>query len=223
MKRLIVLCMITLAIPLLITSVTGCQQPSAPSPAPGTQMPSAESPIPRLASPPPSGVSIPEGDPVIYERRDYVMRGQFSFLYIYDDGSILFIEEKGLRMATSQNPATRTWKTGKLQPEELDNLVRLFTSSGFKKLDEYYKFPGEPIKGGPAGGFRMGDMGFTASINYGSLSKTVTALGYLTPDGGETYPDMPSPLNKIYVQLRSAARQTNEVAVENIQSSLAWE
>ncbi len=185
--------------------------------------PDTENPIPRLASPPPVGVSIPEGGPVIYERRDYVMRGQFSFLYVYEDGSILFIEEKGLRMATSQNPATRTWKTGKLQPQELDNLLQLFTSSGFKKLDGYYKFPGEPIKGGPAGGFRMGDMGFTVSINHGSLSKTVTAIGYLTPDGGETYPDMPSPLNKIYVQLRAATLQANEVAVENIQSSLAWE
>jgi len=212
---------------LLLSMPLACAQPTDVEPAPDTQMPAAapdtENPIPRLASPPLVGVSIPGGNPVIFERRDYVMRGQFSFLYVYEDGSILFIEEKGLRMATSQNPGTRTWKTGKLQPQELDNLIQLFTSSGFKKLDEYYKFPGEPIKGGPAGGFRMGDMSFTVSINYGSLSRTVTALGYLTPDGGETYPDMPSPLNKIYVQLRAAARQTNEVAVENIQSSLAWE
>lgn len=225
MKKLVFLCMITLVSLLLITSVTGCRQSPAPIPAPGPAAgaTASESLIPRLASPPPVGVSIPEGNPVIFERRDYVMRGQFSFLYVYEDGSILFIEEKGLRMATSQNPATRIWKTGQLQPQELDNLMQLFTSSGFKKLDKYYKFPGEPIKGGPAGGFRMGDMGFTVSINHGSLSKTVTAIGYLTPDGGETYPDMPSPLNKIYVQLRAATLQANEVAVENIQSSLAWE
>jgi len=209
---------------LLLSIPIACARPTNVEPAPDTQTPAAtqasESLIPRLASPPPSGVSIPEGNPVIFERRDYVMRGQFSFLYVYEDGSILFIEEEGLRMATSQNPATRTWKTGKLQPQELDNLIQLFTSSGFKKLDEYYKFPGEPIADG---GFRTGDMGFTVSINYGSLSKTVTAFGYMTPDGGETYPDMPSPLNKIYVQLRAAALQTNEVAAENIQSSLAWE
>lgn len=208
---------------LLLPISIACARPTNVEPASGTQMPAAtpdtESPIPRLASPPPVGVSIPEGNPVIYERRDYVMRGQFSFLYVYEDGSIIFIEEKGLRMATSQNPATRSWKTGKLQPQELENLLKLFTGSGFKKLDEYYKFPGEPIAGG---GFRMGDMSFTVSINYGSLSKTVTALGYLTPDGGETYPDMPPPLDRIYVQLRAAAQQTNEVAAENIQSSLAW-
>jgi len=212
---------------LLLSIPIACARPTNVEPAPDTQTPAAtqasEFLIPRLASPPPSGVSIPEGNPVIFERRDYVMRGQFSFLYVYEDGSILFIEEEGLRMATSQNPAIRTWKTGKLQSQGLDSLMKLFTGSGFKKLDEYYKFPGEPIKGGPAGGFRMGDMGFTVSINYGSLSKTVTAIGYLTPDGGETYPDMPSPLNKIYVQLQAATLQTNEVAAENIQSSLAWE
>jgi hypothetical protein len=211
---------------LLLSIPIACARPTDVEPVPDIQMPAAtpdtENPIPRLASPP-VGVSIPEGDPVIFERRDYVMRGQFSFLYVYEDGSILFIEEEGLRMATSQTPAIRTWKRGELPPEELDNLIQLFTSSGFKKLDEYYKFPGEPIKGGPAGGFRMGDMGFTVSINYGSLSKTVTAIGYLTPDGGETYPDMPSPLDKIYMHLRAAALQTNEVATENVQSSLAWE
>lgn len=220
MKKLVFLVTMVLVTLLLITSVAGCRQSPAPTTTPDTKTPDTESPIPRLASPPPVGVSIPEGNPVIYERRDYVMRGQFNFLYVYEDGSILFIEEKGLRMATSQNPATRTWKTGKLQPEELDDLIQLFTSSGFKKLDGYYKFPGKPTAGG---GFTMGDMSFTVYINLDSLSKTVTALGYLTPDGGETYPDMPSPLDRIYVKLRAAALQTNEVAVENIQSSLAWE
>jgi len=208
---------------LLLSMHIACAQPIDVEPAPDTQMPAAtpdtESSIPRLASPPPSGVSIPEGDPVIYEARDYVMRGQFTFLYIYDDGSILYIEETGLRGATSEYPATRTWKTGNLQPEELSSLIKLFTSSGFKKLDEYYKFH-EPTAGG---GFRMGDMGFTVTVSHGNLTKTVFALGYLTPDGGETYPDMPSPLDRIYVKLRAAARQTNEVATENIQSSLAWE
>ena len=223
MKKLIIGLLLLLILSILIA----CARPTNVEPVPDIQMPAAtqasESLMPRLASPPPSGASIPEGNPVIFERRDYVMRGQFSFLYVYEDGSILFIEEEGLRMATSQNPATRTWKTGKLQPQELDNLIQLFKSGRFKKLDDYYKFPGEPSKGGPAGGFRMGDMGFTVTVNYGGLSKTVTTIGYLTPDGGETYPDMPSPLDKIYVQLRAAALRTNEVTAENIQSSLAWE
>jgi hypothetical protein len=42
------------------------------------------------------------------------------------------------------------------------------------------------------------------------------AFGYITPDGGETYPDMPSLLNEIYVKLRAISLQTQEVASENI-------
>jgi hypothetical protein len=44
----------------------------------------------------------------------------------------------------------------------------------------------------------------------------VTAFGYLTPDHGETYPDMPSPLNEIYGRLHVIALATEEVTRENI-------
>lgn len=158
-------------------------------------------------------VDIPEGNPVIYEQLDYVMRGQFSYLYFYEDGSILFIEEKGLRIRSPGHPPTRTWRTGKLTPQQLDSLVAYLENSGLDKLDEYYQFPGEPIAGG---GFRMGDMGFTISINSGNLSKTVTAFGYLTPDQGESYPGMPAPLIAIYGRLRTISEITEEVYQESI-------
>ncbi len=114
-------------------------------------------------------VSIPEGNPVIYEKLDYIMRGEFSYLYIYGDGSIIYIEEKGLRLPTPGHPPTRTWKTGQLQEGELEQLTSLFQSSQFAGLDKYYQFPGkpmEPIEGAPTSGFTMGDGSFTFSILY---------------------------------------------------------
>lgn len=162
-------------------------------------------------------VSIPEGNPVIYEKLDYVMRGEFSYLYIYGDGSIIYIEEKGLRMPSPGHPPTRTWKTGKLASEQLNSLLAYFENSGLDKLDQpYYQFEGKPIEGSPAGGFTMGDMGFTVSVNSDNISKTVAAFGYLTPDNGNTYPDMPSPLNEMYEKLRNITLGTKEVARENI-------
>jgi hypothetical protein len=161
-------------------------------------------------------VDIPESNPVIHEKLDYIMRGEFNYLYIYEDGSIIYIEENGLRMPSPGHPPTRTWKTGELQPEQLNSLLEYLKNSGLEKLDEHYQFPGKPIEGGPAGGFSMGDMGFTISINHENLNKTVTAFGYLTPDHGETYPDMPSPLNEIYIKLRAISLETKEVARENI-------
>ncbi|MBA7475674.1 MAG: hypothetical protein GH158_05690 [Dehalococcoidia bacterium] len=165
-----------------------------------------------LAKSPPK-IDIPEGNPVIYEQLDYVMRGEFSYLYIYGDGSIIYIEEKGLRIRSPLNPPARTWRTAKFQPEQLDSLLAYFENSSLDKLDKYYQFPGKPIEGG---GFSMGDMSFTISINSENLSKTVTAFGYLTPDHGETYPDMPSPLNEIYGRLKVIALATEEVYRENI-------
>ncbi len=164
-------------------------------------------------------VSIPEGNPVIYERLDYIMRGEFNYLYIYEDGSVIYVEEKGLRMPSPGHPPTRTWRTGQLQEEELEQLTGLFQSSQFAGLDKYYQFPGKPLEpreGAPTSGFSMGDGSFTFTINWEDLQKTVTAFGYLTPDRGETYPDMPSPLNEIYERLRAIALQTKEVARERI-------
>jgi len=168
-----------------------------------------------LAKSPPE-IDIPEGNPVIYERLDYLMRGEFNYLYFYEDGSILYIEEKGLREPLPQNPPTRIWRTAKFRPDQLDSLVAYLENSGLNELDEYYQFPGEPIEGGPAGGFSMGDMSFTISVNSENLSKKVTAFGYLTPDDGETYPDMPSPLNEIYGRLRVISQVTEEIYRETI-------
>ncbi|MDD5037771.1 MAG: hypothetical protein PHN78_00395 [Dehalococcoidales bacterium] len=158
-------------------------------------------------------VVIPEGNPVIYEKLDYVMRGQFNYLYFYDDGSIIYIEEKGLRLPSPGHPPTRTWSTGKLTQQQLDSLLAYLENSELDKLDEHYTFPGEPIANG---GFRTGDMQFTITVNSENLSKTVTAFGYLTPDNGEKYPDMPSPLNEIYGRLRTLTMTTEKVYQENI-------
>jgi hypothetical protein len=66
-------------------------------------------------------------------------------------------------------------------------------------------------------------MSFTISVNSENLNKTVTAFGYLTPDGGKTYPDMPYPLNELYRRLKYIAdNQTQEVARETIEASLLW-
>ena len=166
-----------------------------------------------LAKSPPM-IDIPESNPVIYKQCDYIMRGEFSYLYIYDNGSVIYIEEKGLRIPSPEHPPTRTWNTGDITKEELTSLLQLFQTGEFIELDEYYQFPGKP---NTTGGFGMGDMSFTVSVNSENLSKKVTAFGYLTPDRGETYPDMPSPLNEIYGRLRDIAEnKTDEVYHESI-------
>ncbi|MDD5701614.1 MAG: hypothetical protein PHU23_06130 [Dehalococcoidales bacterium] len=149
-------------------------------------------------------VVIPEGNPVIYERVAYLMKGENSELYIYGDGSILYIEEKGLRPPGGH--PTRTWSTGNFTVEQINNLLDYFENSGLNKLDDSY---GGPVVGGS-------DMSFTIIVNSDNLSKKVTAFGYPSPDKGATYPDMPSPLNEIYGRLRTIAMSTEKVYQENI-------
>lgn len=158
-------------------------------------------------------IDIPEGNPVLAEDLLYTMRGEHDFLYIYEDGSVLYIEETGLRIPMPGYPAIRTWKTGKLQPEELNELLEFIESSDFVELEDNYQFTGEPIGGG---GFAMSDGIFTFYVSYGELQKKVTALGYLTPDNDATYPDMPYPLNELYVRLKAVIDRTVEVAQEEI-------
>jgi len=163
-----------------------------------------------LATAPPD-IDIPEEPPVVYEQLDYVMRGEFCYLYIYRDGSIIYIEEKGLRPSGAH--PTRTWRTGQFTPQQLDSLLSYLESSGIEEMEEYYQFSGKPNE---SGGFSMGDMSFTVSVYSGILSKTVTAFGYISPDNGETYPDMPPPLDEIYGRLRLVAIPTGQVYQEDI-------
>ena len=164
---------------------------------------------------------IPDITPAISANISHVMRGEFNFLSVYADGEIIYIEEKGLRMPSPTHPPTRNWKMGQLQEEALNSLLEFIKNSGFDELEDSYKFPGKPIEGG---GFSMGDMNYTLSVNYGDLHKTVGALGYLTPDQGLTYPDMPYPLNEVYKKLKEIAeKQTQVVASETIKTSLLWE
>jgi hypothetical protein len=161
----------------------------------------------------PITINLPEDEPVIYERVNYLMRGENYELYIYDNGGILYIQEKGLRFSSPEHPATRTWSTGNLTAEQVNNLLAYLENSGLDKLDEKYLFPGEPLANG---GLRSSDVGFTIIVNSDNLSKKVTAFEYLSPDNGETYPGMPSPLNEIYGRLRTLAMTTQEVYRENI-------
>ncbi len=167
-------------------------------------------------------IEIPEGTPVIAMQLDFVMRGLFEKLYLYDDGSVLYVEEKNLRLPSTETPPTRVWYKGQIQAETLNSLIQLFQTAEFAGMNDYYQFSGipmQPIKGAPAGGFSVGDGTFKFTIDSGDLQKTVAALGYVTPDHGLTYPDMPYPLNEIYQKLKQVMiNNTKEVYSELIQS-----
>jgi hypothetical protein len=158
-------------------------------------------------------VYIPEGSPVItmYNVHRTIGQGD-TILAIYEEGAIVYLEDKG--------PFGRVWRTGKLGEEELGNLLDFFRESGFGELERVYQFPGASVPGAT----KMGGMSCSFTLNYGGLLKTVDANWYLSPDGGQTYPDMPYPLNEIYKKLKKIAdNYTEEVYRESTKTSLLWE
>ena len=148
----------------------------------------------------PPAIDIPESDPVIAMNTLYTMRGERSQLAIYEDGTIICVEDKGLRFPLPGNPATRTWKTGQLQGGELNSLLEFFKDSRFAELDDSYGWSSIP----------QSDLDCEISVNYQGLVKNVRATGYLSTDGGMTYPDMPYPLNEIYRELKHIAENRTE-------------
>lgn len=161
----------------------------------------------------PVTIHIPDGEPVIYEKVQYLMQGRNYELYIYGDGSAVYIREEGLRFRIPGHSATRTWNTGNVTAAQVDSLLHYLKNSGLDEMDDYYQFPGEPLADG---GMSMSDMSYTLIVNSDNLSKMVSASGYLTPDNEATYPDMPSPLNEIYERLRTLVTMTEEVHSEPI-------
>jgi hypothetical protein len=160
-------------------------------------------------------ISVPESTPVIAMDITHTMGGTRSQLLIYEEGTIIYREDTGLRPGQER---TRTWSEGKLQKEELADLLGFINDSGFEALNYHYEFPGIPA---PTENFpdaiKSGDLQCTISIDNTDLQKAVSAASYLSPDEGMSYPDMPYPLDEIYRRLKDIAEnQTEEVYHESI-------
>jgi hypothetical protein len=211
-KKGIIIVLLTAGLLLALVSCTKETEPVVPEsePVPVPLAPTSTDYSFSLPTPPPE-IKLPEGTAVIIEKRDDPMGGRLAYLHIYGDGSVVLAEEKGWRPRSPKDPPIRTWKTGRIEEQEMNELLSLFKSPQFVNLDKFYRFPG--IRSG--GGYEVGGGSFTFHIDYENLNKTVTAVGYL-PDRSGTYPDMPYPLSELYVRLRDISLKTTEVARETI-------
>ena len=154
-------------------------------------------------------VEIPDADPWLVMDISYLEEGTQSQLSIYDDGIIIQWEDTGLPGALSPDP-TRTWRTGNLDSEEMDDLSELFDRVGFNDLDEYYLSSAVPE-----------DEDVIIDDNYLKLSvdneNTVTAHGYFTPVTSSAYYPLPDPLSELHETLIDLVNNnTEETLVEDL-------
>jgi hypothetical protein len=154
-------------------------------------------------------VVIPDSDPWLVIDISYLEEGTQSQLSIYDDGTIIQWEDTGLPGALSPDP-TRTWRTGKLNSEEMDELSDLLDTIGFNNLEEYYLSSAIPT-----------DEDVAIDDNYLKISvdseNTVTAHGYFTPVTSSAYYPLPDPLDELYEKLDDIVEtNTGEALVEDL-------
>lgn len=150
-------------------------------------------------------VEIPETDPWLVMDISYLEEGTQSQLSIYDDGTVINWEDTGLPGALSPDP-TRTWRTGKLDSDEMDNLSGFLDTIGFDELEEYYL--SEAISAN--GTVTIQDNYLKISVDDGN---TVTAHGYFTPMTSSQYYPLPDPLADLRKKLDDIVENNTEEAL----------
>jgi hypothetical protein len=147
----------------------------------------------------PKAVRVPNEFPAIAADATYKTSGDRDRLYIYKDGYVLFVEDRGY---TEAGNFTRTWQTGQLTDGEVAELIDLVKKPEFEALANQYRFVGDNTSAGIS---RIGDMDYVVSVNYQNLRKIVSLVDYYSPDHANVYPDMPYPLGEIYQKMKEIA------------------
>jgi hypothetical protein len=78
----------------------------------------------------PAKLELPDASPIVSVEAYYHMAGYKDRLFIYMDGTIIRIEDRGLRVPSAARPATRTWGKGALGRQRLSNLLSELTGPG---------------------------------------------------------------------------------------------
>ena len=143
----------------------------------------------------PEGNKVPDEKPVIASEAKYANSGDRERLFIYNDGSVIFIKGDN----------SQKWQTGKLSSSELTEILNLVENPEFAALAGQYQFLGDNATDGKP---RIGDLDYVISVNHGSLQKSVSFVDYYSPDQETVYPDLPYPAADIYQKLKEVAAST---------------
>ncbi|MFC1968817.1 hypothetical protein ACFLVX_05495 [Chloroflexota bacterium] len=138
------------------------------------------------------------------------MAGVARHLTVSADGSIVYIEEKGLRMPTEGNPPTRNTRTGQLTQAELNNLIKVVNACPFDAENKCNAHT-EIIDT---------DAISVLTVYYGGKTRTITAdyqplfhLFHQIPE----LSDVPEPARKLYHELRYIVdNKTTQVPREEV-------
>jgi len=168
-------------------------------------------------------IEIPEGDALILLDINNPETGTISQLSIYEDGTVLYVEDSGLEVPVVQGDEfTRTWRTGKVTSGDIDYFFDYLDSVDFNEIEHAFLSPdieerfetntGRP----PSLGIGESDDYLRIFADNNVVSNTIYAIGFYVP-GNEPYSELPYPANFIYTELTDIIENnTEEVLVEEL-------
>lgn len=154
---------------------------------------------------------IPDEVPVISLELWNTMGGSIHDIFIYQDGTIVNMNEWGLRMPILNRNAKRSWSFGKISSENVSEFFDYFDSIGFDALDPD-SFTFTPNSSGV-----MSDLQIKVTVNNGKIDNFLATSGYAPPEKDTAAKKLPPPLDEIYTKLITLADyETKEAWREDI-------
>ncbi|MFC1946372.1 hypothetical protein ACFLXY_00475 [Chloroflexota bacterium] len=166
-----------------------------------------------------SGFTIPDEEPVIFMNLLRIMGGRNDELSIYEDGTVVFIEQWGLRLPAPEHPPVKAWRVGQISIDDVGNLFEILESINFNELEAHDR-ASDPYTGSG----RMSDLRVTISANNGYINNKVLSLAYSSDESHSQYKVYPLILNEIFENLmRIAEEETNEACREEMERNIVYE
>jgi hypothetical protein len=163
-------------------------------------------------------IEIPEGDPLVLMDINNPEAGTLSQLSIYEDGTVIYVEDSGLEMPVQQGDEyIRTWRTGTLDAAEIEDFFSVLDSVDFNKIEHAYLSPDiekrfETNPAHPSIGIGESEDYIRIYADNDVVNNTIYAIGFFKP-GSEPYSELPYPVNFIYAELADIIENNTEEAL----------
>jgi hypothetical protein len=167
-------------------------------------------------------VEIPASDPIVLMDLNVPEEGTTSQLSVYEDGSVIHVQDSGLEVPVEKgDDYTRTWRTGKINPVDIDDFFEYLQSIGFNDIE--YAFLSPDIEKNVEKNPGLPSFDLTGSDDYvrifadnGVVNNTIYAIDFYEA-GNNTYSELPYPVNLIHATLADIVENnTKEVLVEDM-------
>ena len=166
-----------------------------------------------------SDIVIPDEEPVISINLLRVMGGRNDDLSIYEDGTVVFTKQWGLRHPMPDHPPMKAWRLGKIGAEDVEDLFEILESINFNGLEAHDRASDPHLGSG-----RMSDLRVTISANNGYIDNKVFSLAYSSEENRSQYKVYPLILNEVFEPLmRIAEEETKETYREEIERDIVYE